>query len=132
MEFIIKVNAQAIENKQTKSKFIVYNTYIKSPDSGEWVKFNVKFGKDCQIIERTSYIYADEENISINEIGKYPTIYISKVNKQKVIEFDKKELAKFFRAVEEVNENDPAKELFGEPIDENDLPFDTDDNGGKD
>ena len=128
MEFIIKVNAQVIENKTNKNKFIVYNTYVKSEETGEWVKFNVKFGKDCKVIERTSYIYADKEAITINEIGKYPTIYINKVNKQKVIEFDKNNLEKFFKVSEA--EKEDLEHPFGDPIDEKDLPFDTDNGKG--
>ena len=128
MEFIIKVNAQVIENKTNKNKFIVYNTYVKSEETGEWVKFNVKFGKDCKVIERTSYIYADKEAITINEIGKYPTIYINKVNKQKVIEFDKNNLEKFFKVIEA--EKEDLEHPFGDPIDEKDLPFDTDNGKG--
>ena len=120
MEYIIKVNAQAIENKDTKSKFVVFNTYVKNPVTNEWTKFNVKFGKDCKVIERTSYIYADEANISINEVGKYPTLYINKVNSQKVIEFDKKGLDKFFKAVEESKKEEVP---LGEPVPESDLPF---------
>lgn len=130
MEYIIKVNAQAIENKDKKTKFIVFNTYVKSENSGEWVKFNVKFGKDCKVIERTSYIYVNEENISINEIGAYPTIYISKINKQKVIELDKKNLSKFFRTAEEgvKQAEEDLNNPLGTPVDESDLPFDVDDN----
>ena len=120
MEYIIKVNAQAIENKEKKSKYVVFNTYIKNPENGNWTKFNVKFGKDCKVVERTSYIYADDTAISINEVGKYPTIFISKVNSQKVIEFDKKDLDKFFKAVEESKKEEVN---LGEPVAESDLPF---------
>lgn len=130
MEYIIKVNAQAIENKEKKTKFVVFNTYIKSENKDDlgndkWVKFNVKFSKECKIAERTSYIYADGENISINEIGDYPTVFIKKVNKQKVIEFDKKDLAKFFKVANEGVEQ-AEKDLnnpLGEPVKEEDLPF---------
>ena len=130
MEYVIKVNAQAIENKTTKAKFIVFNTYVKN-DNGEWVKFNVKFAKDIivkdtgkGIIERTSYIYVTDDAISVDELGKYPTIYIKAVLSQKVIEFDKKSLSKFFKQVESVD--------LGEPIAEEDLPFDTDNGNGND
>ena len=129
MEYVIKVNAQAIENKSTHAKFIVFNTYVKN-DNGEWVKFNVKFAKDIivketgkGIIERNSYIYVDESAISIDELGKYPTIYIKAVLSQKVIEFDKKSLAKFFKQVDSVD--------LGNPIAEEDLPFDTDNGNGE-
>lgn len=120
MEYIIKVNAQAIENKEKKSKFVVFNTYVKNPNTGEWTKFNVKFAKECKVVERTSYIYADDTAISINEVGKYPTIFISKVNSQKVIEFDRKDLDKFFKAVEESKQEEAP---LGDPVPESDLPF---------
>lgn len=120
MEYIIKVNAQAIETKDKKSKFVVFNTYVKNPNTGEWTKFNVKFGKECKVVDRTSYIYADDTAITINEVGKYPTIYINKVNNQKVIEFDKKDLDKFFKAVEESQKEESP---LGDPIEEKDLPF---------
>lgn len=129
MEYVIKVNAQAIENKTTKAKFIVFNTYVKN-DNGEWVKFNVRFAKDIivkdtgkGIIERTSYIYVNDDAISVDELGKYPTIYIKAVLSQKVIEFDKKYLSKFFKVVENAD--------LGEPIPEDELPFDTDNGNGE-
>lgn len=122
MEYVIKVNAQAIESKTNKSKFVVYNTYIKHPTSGEWVKFNVKFSKECKVIERSSYIYLNKEDYSVNTMGKYPTIFINKFNKQQVIEFDKKALDDFFKKVED-------EPTLGEPIAEEELPFDA--NNGK-
>lgn len=130
MEYVIKVNAQAIESKTNKSKFVVYNTYIKKPNAKEndkdiWVKFNVKFGKECKVIERSSYIYLNKEDYSVNTMGKYPTIFIKKFNKQQVIEFDKKALDDFFKKVED----DPT---LGEPIAEEDLPFDTKNGNGND
>lgn len=123
MEYVIKVNAQVIENKTNKSKFVVYNTYIKHPETGEWIKFNVRFNKECKVIERNSYIYLNKEDYSVNTMGKYPTIYINKFNKQQVIEFDKKALDDFFKKVEEEPE-------LGEAVAEEDLPFDTKDGKG--
>ncbi|MBO7714946.1 MAG: hypothetical protein J6S85_15365 [Methanobrevibacter sp.] len=125
MEYVIKVNAQAIESKTNKSKFVVYNTYIKHPMSGEWVKFNVKFSKECKVIERSSYIYLNKEDYSVNTMGKYPTIFINKFNKQQVIEFDKKALDDFFKKVED-------EPTLGDPIAEEDLPFDTNNGKGND
>ena len=125
MEYVIKVNAQAIESKTNNSKFVVYNTYIKRPTSGEWVKFNVKFSKECKVIERSSYIYFNKEDYSVNTMGKYPTIFINKFNKQQVIEFDKKALDDFFKKVED-------EPTLGEPIAEEELPFDTNDGKGDD
>ena len=125
MEYVIKVNAQAIESKTHKSKFVVYNTYIKHPMSGEWVKFNVKFSKECKVIERSSYIYLNKEDYSVNTMGKYPTIFINKFNKQQVIEFDKKALDDFFKKVED-------EPTLGDPIAEEDLPFDTNNGKGND
>ena len=128
MEYVIKVNAQVIENKNNKSKFVVYNTYVKrnvesENDKDLWVKFNVKFSKECKVIERNSYIYLNKEDYSVNTLGKYPTIYINKFNKQQIIEFDKKTLDEFFKKVD--NEPD-IEHPFGEPVDEKDLPFETD------
>lgn len=127
MQYIIKVNAQAIENKDKKTKFVVYNTYVKNTVNDEWVKFNVKFDKECKIVERTSYIYVNKEDYSVNTLGKYPTIYIKKVAKQQVIEFDKKALDEFFKKVEDEPDLDNP---LGSPVNEEDLPFDTDDGKG--
>ena len=127
MEYVIKVNAQAIESKTSKAKFVVFNTYIKNGETGEWVKFNVRFNKELKVIERSSYIYLNKEDYSVNTLGKYPTIYINKFNKQQVIEFDKKTLDEFFKKVE--NEPDTEKP-FGDPVAEEDLPFDADNGKG--
>ena len=124
----MKVNAQVIENKTNKSKFTVYNTYIKDEETGNWIKFNVRFGKDCEKPNGNAYIYFDKENLTVNEIGKYPTFFIKKVNKVQPIFFDTKNLNKYFREICEAAE-EAEKELdnpFGRPIDESELPFETD------
>ena len=140
MELIVKVNVKAIESG--KNKFNVYNTYIKDEQSGEWVKFNVKFKQGEQRPDCNSYVYADENEISINELGKYPTIFINKVNKIVKLRFDGADLKKFFRAVDEKQDNidtddvfndEPISELteqlFGEPVEN--PPFDTEKKTGK-
>lgn len=127
MELIIKVNVQTIENKETKAKFNVYNTFIKNEGDEKWTKFNVKFKKEVKAPEKTSYVYADEKDISINEMGKYPTIFISKVSKVQPINFDKANLSKYFKQApltdKEVEDiiGDPFADK--EPIDPKDLPF---------
>ena len=128
MQYIIKVNAQTIENKEKGTKFVVFNTYIKSEISDEWLKYNVKFSKVARekLIERTSYIYVDEKDINVNELGKYPEFYIKDFAKQKVIEIDTKNLSKFFKSVEEdIKEAENIiDEPFKNPVEEKDLPFD--------
>lgn len=127
MEFIIKVNVQALENKETKAKFNVYNTFIKNENDDKWTKFNVKFGKDVKAPEKNSYVFADEKDISINEMGKYPTLYIGKVSKVQPINFEKANLSKYFKQApltdEQVAETigDPFEDK--EPVDPKDLPF---------
>lgn len=129
MELIVKVNVKSISNG--KNSFNVYNTYIKDEQSGEWVKFNVKFkqGEEKPVVD--SYVYANDKEISINEIGQYPTVFINKVNKIVKLRFDGKNLSKYFKAVDEgkneeekdntTEENEPS--IFDDPIDEKDLPF---------
>ena len=133
MEYVMKVNAQAIENKTTKAKFIVFNTYIKDGDN--WVKFNVKFAKDTEQPKGNAYIYFDKENLSVNEIGKYPTFYIKKVNRIQELVFDTKNLNKYFKEISEAVEKADEVDLdnpFGSPVDEADLPFDTKNGKGND
>lgn len=125
MQYIIKVNAQTIENK--KNKFVVFNTYIKSEIDDTWFKYNVKFSKEARekLIERTSYLYVNKEDISVNEMGKYPEFFIKDFANQKVINIEKKDLGKFFKAVNEdlkTAEKD-IEEPFGEEVKEEDLPF---------
>lgn len=130
MQYIIKVNAQTIENKENKSKFIVFNTYIKNEENNTWMKYNVKFSKVARekLIERTSYLYVNKDDITVNEIGKYPEFYIKDFVNQKVINIDTKNLDKFFKTVEEdlkAAEKD-IEEPFGKPVEKEDLPFDVD------
>ena len=134
MEYVMKVNAQVIENRANKSKFTVYNTYIKDEETGNWIKFNVKFAKDCELPNGNAYIYFDKENLSVNEMGKYPTFYIKKVNKVQPIFFDTKNLNKYFKEIGEAVEQ-AEKDLenpFGRPVDESELPFDTENGNGND
>ena len=128
----MKVNAQVIENKVNKSKFMVFNTYIKNGDS--WVKFNVKFDKDTIQPSGNAYIYFDKENLSVNEMGKYPTFYIKKVNRIQDIFFDPKDLGKYFKEITEAIDQ-AEKDLenpFGRQVDEENLPFDTKNGKGND
>lgn len=127
MQYAIKINAQTIESKKDKEKFVVFNTYIKSEITGEWLKYNVKFSKEARekLVERTSYIYVDKEDIKVNELGKYPEFYIEDIVSQKVIEVDVKNLDKFFKVVKEdveTAESDIA-EPFKNPVEKDDLPF---------
>ena len=132
MEYVMKVNAQVIENKANKTKFTVFNTYIK--DGENWVKFNVKFSKDAIQPTGNAYVYFDKDNLSVNEIGKYPTFYIKKVNRIQDIFFDTKNLNKYFKEVsEELDKADKELENpFGTHVEEKDLPFDTNDGKGND
>ena len=130
MELIVKVNVKTIESG--KNKFDVYNTYVKDEKTGEWVKFNVKFKQGVTKPACDSYLYVDEGELSINEIGKYPTLFINKVNSVTPLRFDNKNLAKYFKTtVEEAHEILGVKEgetIFDEKeVDPKDLPFDTDD-----
>lgn len=143
MELIVKVNVKSISNG--KNSFNVYNTYIKDEQSGEWVKFNVKFkqGQEKPIVD--SYVYADDKEISINEIGTYPTVFINKVNKIVKLRFDGKNLAKYFRQADS-EKTEESTEIVGDPFDEGDdsdsalfdnyveekdLPFDKEEKKGK-
>lgn len=128
MHYIIKVNAQTIENKEKKTKFVVFNTYVKSEIDDTWLKYNVKFSKEARekLIERTSYLYVNKEDISVNEMGKYPEFYIKDFVSQKVINVETKNLDKFFKTVDEdlkTAEKD-IEEPFGKSVEEEELPFD--------
>lgn len=127
MQYIIKVNAQTIENKEKKNKFVVFNTYVKSEIDDTWLKYNVKFSKEARekLIERTSYLYVNKEDISVNEMGKYPEFYIKDFVSQKVINVETKNLDKFFKTVDEevkAAEKD-LEQPFGEEVKKEDLPF---------
>lgn len=135
MELIVKVNVKKIEGKNG-NKFDVYNTYIKDEENSEWVKFNVKFKQGVERPVVDSYVYADESEISINEIGNYPTIFINRVNKIVKLRFDSKNLQKYFKAVDDKTFVDEIEDemknadtdIFDSPVEEKDLPFDKKDN----
>lgn len=127
MQYIIKVNAQIIENKEKKTKFVVFNTYVKSEIDDTWLKYNVKFSKEARekLIERTSYLYVNKDDISVNEMGKYSEFFIKDFVNQKIINVETKNLDKFFKTVDEdlkTAEKD-IEEPFGEEVKKEDLPF---------
>lgn len=135
MELIVKVNVKKIEGKNG-NKFDVYNTYIRDEENSEWVKFNVKFKQGVERPVVDSYVYADESEISINEIGNYPTIFINRVNRIVKLRFDSKNLQKYFKAVDDKTFVDEIEDemknadtdIFDSPVEEKDLPFDKKDN----
>ena len=136
MQYAIKVNAQTIKSKKDNEEYIVFNTYIKSIINDEWIKYIVKFSKEAKekLVERTSYIYVDKKDISVNELGKYPEFFIKDFSEQKVIEVDVNNLDKFFKVVDEdlkTAESDIA-EPFKNPVDKKDLPFDNGNSKNKD
>lgn len=132
MELIVKVNVKTIETvdekTKKKNKFTVYNTYVKDPNTSEWVKCNVKFKQGEEKPVTDSYVYADEKEISINEVGKYPTIFINKVNQIRKLKFNNNNLQQYFKtsveqAKEEMGIPDEGTIFDAEPVDEKDLPF---------
>lgn len=119
MEYIIKVFVNEIANKDGKGKFIVYNAYIKKDDK-ETIKCNVRFKEGAQKPAQTSYIYVPADSVSVSELGNYPTLFISAVNKVKPLKLDT-DLSKYFKSVE--NDENKERPFEEKEIKEEDLPF---------
>ena len=81
----IKVFVSTRENHETHEKFNVYKALTKQG------KIDLKFRKEVEVEklpQHTCYLFADVNDINVNQKFEYPVMWISKIHHLEEIEFN--------------------------------------------
>ena len=84
-EIRIDVIVRKLERKDGSGSFLTYKGFTKRG------KLDLKFTKEVKDVPtKNGYIYVESENVNVNRTGRFPVIWVKKIEKFEEINFTQK------------------------------------------